>query len=139
MSYTPAQQAWLEFVNTMRALLVPRADDRPLDQYLALRDNAIRLAQSPAFLEDIQNTWGALTNVPVGPEIADALLLELQALPRAAEVARATDNADSGTVVSRLLSRASTTLDSIKEFANMTPLGKGVLTLLKEVVDLFKG
>jgi len=34
---------------------------------------------------------------------------------------------------------ASTTVDRVKEFVEMTPLGKGVMTLLKEVIDLFKG
>lgn len=138
--YTPAQSAWLDFTTDVRGLLVPQADDRPLDQYLVLRDNVLALAQSPQFLAELQQGWpppGALPNLDVG----SALLVELRAFRRAIEVAQATEkaSAESKAWWAKLLGRASTTVGSVKDCVEMTPFGKGVTTLVKEAIDLFKG
>ncbi len=52
--YTPIQSAWMDLTIGVRGLLVPQLDDRPLDQYLVLRDNVLALAQSPQFLAELQ-------------------------------------------------------------------------------------
>ena len=138
--YTPIQSAWMDLTTSVRGLLVPQLDDRPLDQYLVLRDNVFALAQSPQFLAELQTAWVPFTNAPK-LDIGNALLVEMQALRRAIEVAQVTEKAvpESKAGWSRMLGRASTTVDSVKEFVEMTPFGKGVMTLLKEVIDLFKG
>jgi hypothetical protein len=139
-NYSAAQAAWIDFTTSVRGLLVPQAGDRPLDQYLVMRDNVIALAQSPQFLAEFQAAWAPRASAPK-LAIGNVLLMELQAFRRAIEVAQATEvaQAESKDWVSKWLGRASTTVDSVKEFVEMAPFGKGVMTLLKEVIDLFKG
>lgn len=40
---TPIEIAWLNYVKSVQILLVPQEDDRPLDQYLPLRDAVMTL------------------------------------------------------------------------------------------------
>jgi len=78
----PIQGAWIKFTDSIRLLLTPQFDDRPLDQFLQLRDSVFTLIQGPAFLTDLQSVWPAFTDHP-GKEVGDLLLMELEAFPRA--------------------------------------------------------
>lgn len=135
---SPIQRAWLRFVQGVHALLVPRPDDRPLDQYLAVRDAVVPLVQSETFLTDLQQAWGPLGNTPL-LAVGQALLLELEATSRALEVAQATtppNEATAGTKAS--LGRASIVCGSVKDLVEALPApAKAGLTLLNEVIDLF--
>src|ERR1051325_4389514 len=86
---TPIQVAWVNFVKSVQALLVPQVSDRPLDQYLAFRDAVLTTVRSEQFLQELVSSWPA-SPVPTPSEMGSALLLELQAFPRAVEVAQAT-------------------------------------------------
>jgi hypothetical protein len=55
------ENAWLSFVRNMRDILVLQTDDRPLDQYLAFRDEALALVESNEFLVDLKNIWTEAT------------------------------------------------------------------------------
>lgn len=147
-TYTGIQSAWIGFTQGMRVLLVPQPDDRPLDQYLAMRDAVFSLAESPEFLDALNDAWSpapAPNAAPAAPaprvRFPEVLLMELKALPLAIEVAKTAEKAafESKGFWSRLLGRTGTTIGSMHDLAGMTDFGKGVLTLMKEVVDLFKG
>jgi len=86
---TPIQAAWVNFVKSVQILLVPQLSDRALDQYLALRDAVLTTVRSEQFLEQLDSSWPK-SPTPAPSEMGSALLLELQAFPRAVEVAQAT-------------------------------------------------
>lgn len=138
---TPIQAAWMDFTGSVRILLVPQADDRPLDQYLAFRDTVLALVQSPEFLSQLEASWAPFTDYPM-KRIGDALLMELKAFPLSVEVAKATEKAtpESKPWWRKLLGRASTVTDSVKDLMDsLPPYVKGGITLFKELLDLFKG
>ena len=138
---TPIQGAWIKFTDSTRLLLTPQSDDRPLDQFLQLRDSVFTLVQGPAFLTDLQSVWPAFTDQP-RKEVGDLLLMELEAFPRALEVANATATAESDKKkwFNRLLGRASTVTGSVGDILdNLPPLAKGGIKLFTELLDLFKG
>jgi hypothetical protein len=136
----PIQPAWLAFVKSVQILLVPQVDDRPLDQYLAFRDKVLELAQSEQFLANLNKRWGGFRDNPK-KEIGDALILELEAFPRAIEIAKAIEKPeDSKKWWKKLLGHASTVTGSMKDLLDaLPPEAKMALTLLKELFDLFKG
>jgi hypothetical protein len=137
---TPVSKAWLEFTRGVRVLLVPQPDDRPLDQFLAMRDKVYEMVQSERFLAEFDGAWRGMT-VPAMVDTADALVMELKAIPLALEVAQNTEpEAESPGWIRRLLGRASTVTGSVRDIVqNLPPYAKNAITLFKELVDLFKG
>jgi hypothetical protein len=112
---TPIQSAWLGFTDSLRVIIVPRPDDRPLDQYLRFRDDVFALVEGPDFLSGLQSAWTPFTDVPLRP-LGDLLLAELHAYPLAMEVAQMQEKAggeDKGWI-SKWLGRASTITGSEK-------------------------
>lgn len=154
---TPIQIAWLNFVKSVQVLLGPQVDDRPLDQYLAFRDDVLSLVQSEQFLAELQQAWTALDAQPTQKdqspkkdqspspsilnETGNALRLEIEAFRRAIEVAQATTKPEEGTGwMGRWSGRASTVVGSVKDIMkDLPPYAKNALTLYKELIDLFKG
>jgi hypothetical protein len=138
--------AWSSFIGGVQILLVPDPDDRPSDQFLALRDRVIPMAKGKQFLDELRS--GFSKTFPDGEmtDVRDGLLLELESFSRAVEVAQATSSA---TVESKkgwgswwksLLGRGSIVTGSVKDIiSNLPPYAKNVLTMLKETLDLFKG
>jgi hypothetical protein len=138
---TPIRVAWLGFTRSVRILLVPQLDDRPLDQYLAFREKVFKIVEGEAFLNDLEKTWGQFTDTPY-TDIGAALLMELQAFPLAVEVAEATEKPKSNSAgwVKRLLRKASTISGSVKDIGeNLPAYAKYGITLFKELLDVFKG
>ncbi|MCA0238887.1 MAG: hypothetical protein LCH81_21110 [Bacteroidetes bacterium] len=139
---SPIRNAWLAFVESIKQLLVPQKDNRPLDQYLELRDKVYSIIQSEAFLAALQTAYdnGTGSNYPIAEDIKQALLLELQAFPRALEVVHFTQKRkEKKNWWNRLFGQASTVTVSVKDIlAENTPFLKGGLTLLDEVLNLFK-
>jgi hypothetical protein len=143
---TPIQSAWIAFVGSLRQLLVVQPDDRPLDQYLAFRDTVLRLVENQKFLDELKAAWPVVSNMPPDypeEEINNALLMELRAFPLAVEVAQATARNTDEPVWERFktwLGRGSTITGSVKDLLDhLPPWAKSVLTMLKELLDLFTG
>lgn len=141
MNRLPIQIAWLNFAGSVRVLLVPQIDDRPLDQYLVFRDAVFAYEQGEKFLAGLNEGWFESIRIPEHAGIGDALLLELQAFPRAVEVAQSTAKPEESKGWWRtMLGRAATVSGSVNDLLdNLPPYAKQGLTLFKELVDLFKG
>jgi len=138
------QGDWLRFVDTVRDLLGPQADDRPLDQFLQLRDAVLELISSPDFLKGLQEGWPPVgsPNRPLTPEqqqrIENILLLELRAFPAGAEVVAKTGE-KSEEARKKLLGRAGVASGSMKDLLdNLPPHAKMGLTALKQLLDVFE-
>ena len=145
-NYTPIQSAWIGFITSLRQLLVVQPDDRPLDQYLAFRDSVLTLVQNQKFLDELEEAWPPITDLPPEypiEELNNALLMELKAFPLAVEVAQTTEKNTDGPIMGWVMNwvgRASTVTGSVKDLLDtLPPWAKGVLTLLKQLLDLFKG
>lgn len=137
---SPIRGAWLGFARSVKVLLVPQPSDRPLDQYLPLRERVFEIVESERFLKDFESKWPPFADGRA--DIADALLMELKAFPLAVEVAEATEKPESKSTgwAKRLLRKASTVTGSVKDLVDDLPAyAKGGITLFKELVDLFKG
>lgn len=145
----------LRFVRNVRDILVFQADDRPLDQYLAFRDEALALVESNEFLVELNKIWQEATAAPgstqLTPEqvsqrrIVDLAILELESSAREMEIAKlapATDPEQRKGWFRKALSRGSTVTGSVKDiFEDLIkkyPLLKGGLTVFRELLDLFK-
>ena len=138
---SPLRLEWLPFTKGVRSLLVAQPDDRPLDQYLALRDNALAQVQSDQFLDELDKQWNSQKGEP-GEEVLRALAAELKAFGLAQEVADATsrDPAEKRKWQSKFLGRASITVGSAKDLLDKSPwYVKGGVTVFKEVIDVFSG
>jgi hypothetical protein len=138
---SPLRLEWLPFTKGVRSLLVPQPDDRPLDQYLALRDNALAQVQSDQFLDELDKQWNSQKGGP-NEEVLRALVMELKAFTLAQEVADtiSKDDAEKKKWLSKFLDRASVAVGSSKELLDKSPwYVKGGVTVFKEVIDVFSG
>ena len=135
------EASWLRFTDSVRVLIVPRADDRPLDQFLSFRDAVFKLVQSRRFLDDLRDAWTPFTDSPL-MDVGEVLLFELEAFPLAVEVAEATEKQvpEGKGWREKVLGKASTVAGSVKDILeNLPPFAKHALTLFRELLDLFKG
>jgi hypothetical protein len=139
---TPIQTAWINYVRSVRLLLVPQADDRPLDQYLSFKNAVLALVESEQFLNELNANWPPKGRPPAAllTGAGEALILELQAFPLAMEVAQASERAEEKKAWwKRMLDRASTTTGSVKDLLeNLPGYAKSALTLFRELLDLFR-
>jgi hypothetical protein len=147
---SPLQSAWLGYTKSLRFLLVPVADDRPLDQYLQFRNDTLALVEGWEFLAGLNQAESAIssdkspaTSKPFTSlkPVFNLLLQELRAFPLAIEAAQASDKtgSENSKWTSKWLERAKTVSDSVKDLLeNAPPLVKGGLTVLGELLDLFK-
>ena len=133
---------WLNFIEALKSLLVPQQDDRPLDQYLQFRDAVIALVTSENFLAELHNVWSNHNdnNKLLDHKVKELLLLELRAFAPAVAVADLASNPPEKKSWWRsLLGKAGTTVGSVKDLIPDIPLLKGGLTVLNELIDIFKG
>lgn len=154
-NYSPLQSAWLGYTESLRPLLVPIEDDRPLDQFLQLRDDTLALVESGNFLVGLSQAESAISSdkptKTASTRIADPsnqlepvgnlLLQELRAFTQAIKLAQSQDKTgrESRSWIPKWLDRAKTVSDSVKDLLeNAPPLVKGGLTVLGELLDLFK-
>ena len=138
---TPIQNAWIAFVAGAKVLLVPRADDRGLDQYLQYRDIVLGLVQSEEFLASLNAGWPPNVLPTEIQSIENALILELEAFPRAVETVKSAEKpAEQEGWWSILLGRASTVSGSVDELMENLPwYAKCSIKLFRELVDLWRG
>lgn len=142
---SPIVPAWIVYTDKVKLLLVPRKDDRPLDQYLTLRDEVFKIIQSQKFLDDLDKAFPPNPDQKVLPlEITKMLVLELESASRAIEVAKAMENPKKKEKWwdrwgNKLLVHASTVTGSVKDIGeNLPQYAKNGLTLFNEVIDFFK-
>jgi len=137
----PIEEAWINFIKSVRNLLIVQSDDRPLDQYLEFRNKVLALVEETKFLDALHQNWAPFTDYPE-IESGQALLLELQAFPRAVEVAQTAEPSKglSRGLVNRWLSRASIVAGSVNDIIDdLPPYAKNAITLFKELCKLFNG
>jgi hypothetical protein len=135
-------------VQSLRQLLSGVPPERSLAPYLALRNTALDASERADVVSDLQRTWFSLHSPNASPDNGHLLLMELTAFPAAVEIAEDEEKSsdenktakDKRTSKKRLLSIAKTTLDSTRDILdNLPPTAKGVLKVLGEVIDLFRG
>jgi hypothetical protein len=147
------EDTWKNFVVSLDKVLVIQANDRPLDQLLIFRNSVLRLIQDDYFQSTLFAAWKAEIKPPKGDQSNDkevllqeaareVLALELQGITRAVEVAQALKGTseESNGWWKAILGRCSIATGSVKDILeNLPPSSKNILTLLKELLDLFKG
>jgi len=151
---TRIEDAWLRFVRSLRDVLVFQADDRPLDQYLAFRDEVLALVESGEFLAELRAVWTEATATESTPPTAAQIskrrvfnlaILELESSAREVEIAKllpASDPEQRKGWFRKILGRGSIVTGSVKDifedFIKKYPLLKGGITAFRELLDLFK-
>lgn len=134
--------AWKRFVQSVRRLLAGVPAERSLDPYLALRDTALDASERADVLSELEAAWAALHTPNEPSDVAHLLLMEINAFPASVEIAEAEAKAEKPVPLpkKRLLGGAKTLLDSARDIFDKLPWHvKGVLKVLTEVIDLFKG
>jgi hypothetical protein len=135
---TPIQTAWRNVVNSVRSLLGPQPDERPLDKFLTFRDAVLAVVENDQFLADLDEEWASFTDFPKSDN-GDALILELNAFQRSVEVAQATQKPEEQKQGwQKMLSRASTVSGSVQGLDTLPSYTKGALTLFGELLALFE-
>lgn len=142
---TSIRENWINFVQNVKILLVPRKNNRSLDQYLGMRDHAIFIVLDEKFLKELDSPFVADGDNFVHHQVAKGLNLELQAFCRAMEVAKTVGKPEKetkwyGKWGSKLLKMASVTTSSVKDIGekHFNPYVSGGLTLFNEAIDIFK-
>lgn len=141
-AYGEIRVVWLNFISTLKTLLLAQQDDRPLDQYFQFRDAVTALVISEDFLNEFESKWNnpSGNNHDLDAKVKEVLLLELRAFAPAVEVSNSTSNAtEKKTWWRSMLGKASTTIGSFNDLVKGSPLLNGGFTVLKEAVDIFKG
>ncbi|GAX60129.1 hypothetical protein SCALIN_C05_0214 [Candidatus Scalindua japonica] len=139
INYPEFKIAWMNFTKSVRLLLVPQQDDRPLDQYLDFRDSVFVIVESENFLDKLQEAWRPFTDISQ-KEVGEALIKELKAFPRAIEVAETIEKSttESKGHINRWLGRASIVTGSVKDLLDNVPYVKSAITLFEELISMFK-
>ena len=134
--------AWKRFVQSLRQLLSGVPAERSLDPFLALRNSALDACERSDVVSELNYAWSSLHSPNAPFDISHLLLMELTAFPAALEISEHEEKASSekSPKKKKLLSIAKTTLDSARDILDtLPPTAKGVLKVLGEVIDLFKG
>lgn len=141
------QEAWINFINSLRKLLAPPPTDRGMDQYLPFRDEVLNYMLSKNFVAALQS--GAAAASETSQTAMDLLIKELKAYPLGVEVMMVQvetveKKKKKRNLWQRLRSgwigKAKTVTGSVKDLLENLPGPiKMGLTLLEELIDLFKG
>ena len=143
---------WLAFTNSAKPFFGPTPEDRGLDQFLEYRDKTFAIIQDERFISALDMHLQRQFMGPIrvldlrddfGQKLFEALLAELRACARAAEVTQATSSntsssEDASKAKKAQLSKFSTTLGSLKDVIGEVPWLKAGVGLFKELVDFFK-
>ena len=142
---------WKRFIQSLRSLTQPLAEHRHEDQFLRVRDAALALGESEEMVRDIRAAYTKaltvmpppLTNEqprhPEGLEPPAAIVaIELQSFTHAVEIHEAAVKAGSAKpgALDSLRRIGKTVLESVGEIFELSPWGKGVLHVLKEILEL---
>lgn len=137
---------WQAFVRGLRSLLSGLPEHRYQDQFLRIKEAALNLAESEGMAEEIDAAYrkAVLTTDNVPTPAADAVevvVMELEAFPLAVEVHEAEEKAGTAKAGAgkKLRAAAKTILGSVDDLFKLTDYGKGVLSVLKEALDLLGG
>jgi hypothetical protein len=143
---------WLAFTEAMRFTFAP-GRDRTLDQYLKFKELVHQVVQDEAFGVEFRDRLMELAPEDFGRGIPgerqlntaiEALLEELRATTRAAELARsATASIDPSKKswrrwVRPVLEKGAIATGSAKDLAGVTPYLKYGFTIYGELIDMFK-
>jgi len=142
--------AWRRFVQSLRRLLAGVPEDRSLAPFMPLRDTILDASERADIVAALEQSWLELhrplapSDYPSSPESAHLLLMELTAFPSSLEIAESEEANKSTNKVEqvykkRALSTAKTVLDSTHDILGAHPITKGILKVLGEVIDLFRG
>ena len=134
---------WRSFVQSLRQVLSGAPVERWLDPYLPLRNATLEVCERADFVGSLQRSWTTFHS-QTSPDTGHLLLLELAAFPAAVELAddktEDVNKVDKSARKKRLLKAGKTTLDSVRDILdNLPPAAKGILKVLGEVIDLFRG
>jgi hypothetical protein len=146
---------WRRFVQSLRTVTSPLSEHRHEDQFLRIREQALSLAESPPMLLEIRTAYdkarkaggpivpaGApanaqATQLPPAPLPVELAAMELEAFSLAVEVhaAQVRDGSAKAGALDSLRRIGKTVLGSVGDLFQLSAYGKGVLAVLKEVLD----
>lgn len=131
------KQVWRNFVGALRSVFAELPEYRHQDQFLAARNAALDLAASDDMAKEIETPFKSDNVTERRP--LNVVMMELEAYPLAVSIHEAEVKAGvaKAGAKNQLLSAAGTILGSVGDVFSLTPFGKGVITVLKEAVDLF--
>src|SRR5260370_38862004 len=137
---------WQQFVQAIRSVLPGVPEHRHEDQFLAMQEAALRLAESQKMADDIETGYSTAVRTTNGSptlsaDAVEVVLMELDAFPLAVRVHESETRAGSAKPGGRkrLCGAAKTILGSVKELFKLTEFGKAVIEVLKEAVELVGG
>ena len=131
------KQTWQKFVGGLRSLFGTLPEHRHQDQFLSARIAALDLAASDEMAQAVKTAYES-TNVPEKRPM-NIVLLELEAFPLAVSIHEAAvkEGVAKPGAQNQLLSAGKTILGSVGDVFSLSPFGKGVVSVLKEAVELF--
>ena len=137
---------WKRFIGALRSVLAASPEHRHEDQFLSLKEAALRLAEGQqmgtevekGFLDAVQTDNKERT---LSAEAVEIVAMELEAFPLAVQVQEGEEKAGSAKpgARKRLRAAAKAILGSVKELFKLSEYGKAVIEVLKEAIELVGG
>jgi hypothetical protein len=140
----PIRPELLRYIKNVEKSIPFPTENIPLAQYWDLNKKVFQLVQAPKFLDAMDEEWKKLRTKEGSGVVLDAMLEELNAFSNAVDGGEAAEKENPDALPkgwrSTMLGWASTTVGSLKDLLKEAPwYVKSVLTLFKELIDIFKG
>ena len=130
------KQTWKNFIKGIRSVLSGLPEYRYQDQFLAVKEAALTLAESEKMVTDLDMTT---TNIVLDNPYIGIVFDEMAAFPLAVSVHQA--EVEEGVAkpgAKKLLCKSATTiLGSFNDVVELSSFAKGVVTVVKEAIELF--
>jgi len=149
--WLPEQRAWINFTISLRKPFT-EIDDVDLLPFHTLRNSIILFVENPTFLQQFRQGWSeAFAPNPQYPQarmnlLGDLFYQELEAFTNSVKAQQESESPSNElppeerkSFWRKILGRGSTVVGSAKDLIDNNPELKMGFTLLKELLDIFKG
>lgn len=137
------RRVWLKFCEDLEPLLIARKDNRLLDAFIILKNRAMDMVKNEKFILELEKVYQPQVSEPPHQfDALQALIIEMRAFSSAMEISKTIEEEDSKSWLQKyqswFLSQSGIVIGSAKDLLNSSPILKNGLTVLGEVVEIFK-
>ena len=133
------RRVWLRFCKDVEPLLVARSDNRLLDPYIILKNKAMDMVKDEKFIGQLETQYNDKNSEPDGLQ---ALMIEMRAFSAAMEISKTIEEESNENWLKKwrdwFLDQSTIVIGSAKELLNSNSNIKNALTIMGEVIDIFK-
>jgi hypothetical protein len=133
------RRVWLRFCNDIEPLLVASKNNRLLDSYIILKNKALDMVKEEKFIGELEKEYKGKQS---DSNVLQALILEMRAFSSAMEISKTIEEENNETWLQKrrdwFLDQSKIVIGSAKDLLDSNSYIKNALTILGEVIDIFK-